>query len=247
MKAMILAAGLGTRLKPWTLSHPKALVPVQGTPMLERVILRLKEQGFNYIVVNVHHFASQIVEFLASKDFGVQVCISDESGKLLDTGGGILHAADLLMIDDRPFLVHNVDILSTANLKGLMSCHNSSTDLATLLVSERESSRRLVFDSNNSLKGWLNLSTSKSIPEHLQIIGGDKMLAFSGIYVLSTDAFGLMRDQYSDEPFPIMDFFLNNMAGGEIRGYEAKDLKLIDIGKPETLSRANNELIFNNQ
>ncbi|MDE5875469.1 MAG: NTP transferase domain-containing protein, partial [Muribaculaceae bacterium] len=109
MKAMILAAGLGTRLKPWTLEHPKALVPVGGVPMLERVILKLKSSGFDQIVINIHHFGEQIIEFVESRDFGVDISISDERGRLLDTGGGILHAEGLLRVDEGPVLIHNVD------------------------------------------------------------------------------------------------------------------------------------------
>ncbi|MDE6382409.1 MAG: NTP transferase domain-containing protein, partial [Muribaculaceae bacterium] len=120
MKAFILAAGLGTRLRPWTLEHPKALVPVGGVPMLERVILRMRDQGFDDITVNVHHFADQIVDFLNARDFGVAVHISDERERLLDTGGAILHASRFLAADPAPFLVHNVDILSDAPHASLM-------------------------------------------------------------------------------------------------------------------------------
>ena len=151
MRAMILAAGLGTRLKPWTLEHPKALVPVDGIPMLERVILKLKSQGFDEIVVNVHHFAGQITDFLDSKDFGIKISISDERGGLLDTGGGLVHARHLL--EGEPFLVHNVDILSNADLSALMHFHESEGNDVTLLTSDRKSSRKLLFDEDGSLKG----------------------------------------------------------------------------------------------
>ena len=123
MKAMILCAGLGTRLRPWTLSHPKALVPVGGVPMLERVIDKLRSQGFDYIVVNVHHFPEQIVDFLRQRDLGVKIAVSDESDRLLDTGGAIMKAEELLRFSDGPVLVHNVDILSDADLRGLMQRH----------------------------------------------------------------------------------------------------------------------------
>ena len=146
---MILAAGLGTRLKPWTLEHPKALVPVDGIPMLERVILKLKSQGFDEIVVNVHHFAGQITDFLDSKDFGIKISISDERGGLLDTGGGLVHARHLL--EGEPFLVHNVDILSNADLSALMHFHESEGNDVTLLTSDRKSSRKLLFDEDGSL------------------------------------------------------------------------------------------------
>ena len=115
MKAFILAAGLGTRLKPWTLSHPKALVPVGGVPMLERVIRRLENEGFDYIVVNVHHFASQITDFLKARAWQARIEVSDETDLLLDTGGALVHAAPLLCRDSEPFLIHNVGILSDAS------------------------------------------------------------------------------------------------------------------------------------
>lgn len=245
MKAMILAAGLGTRLRPWTLSHPKALVPVAGVPMLERVILSLKSQGFDDITVNVHHFASQIVDFLNARDFGIRISVSDESGRLLDTGGGILHAEKLLSADDEPFLVHNVDILGNADLRELMAAHRScASAVATLLVSDRDSGRKLAFDSSGALRAWHNLKEEIWKPERPAIAGGFTELAFSGIYVLSTEAFRLMKNQGFGDRFPVMDFFLRNAATGTIRGHQAPGLRLIDIGKPETLSRANNDFIF---
>lgn len=246
MKAMILAAGLGTRLRPWTLSHPKALVPVGGVPMLQRVICRLRDDGFDRIVVNVHHFASQITDFLAANDFGVDIAVSDESGELLDTGGGVLHARRFLATDDAPFLVHNVDILSSADLPALMSSHRPES-VATLLVSERDSSRRLVFDKESTLMAWHNLRDGAWRPEGYKPAPTDKVLAFSGIYVLSTEVFGLMEAQGFSGRFPIMDFFLRNAATGRIKGYADNRLQLIDIGKPETLSRANCGLLSDNQ
>lgn len=243
---MILAAGLGTRLRPWTLEHPKALVPVAGVPMLERVIVSLRSQGFDYIVINVHHFASQIIEYLASKDFGIRIVVSDESGKLLDTGGGILHAKELLAIDPSPFLVHNVDILSSANLNELMQSHRED-NLATLLVSERDSSRRLIFDKTLDLLAWHNIKEDIYKPSNFKYSSDFKSYAFSGIYVLSIDALNLMTDERYPEKFPIMDFFLDNVGSKRIKGYCDDTLRLIDIGKPETLSRANDLLISANQ
>lgn len=239
---MILAAGLGTRLRPWTLRHPKALVPVAGIPMLERVILRLRNEGFSHIVVNVHHFASQIIEFLSSKDFGLKIEISDETGRLLDTGGGVLHARSLLDFDNKPFLIHNVDILSSADLSALMKKHTPG-NLATLLVSDRESSRRLVFSSDLTLKAWHNLSHEKWCPEDFRPNSSDKELAFSGIYVLDSGVFDVMSEQGFKNKFPIMDFFLRNVGNGRIKGSYDPHLRLIDIGKPETLSRANSILL----
>lgn len=263
MKAMILAAGLGTRLKPWTEHHPKALVPVGGVPMLERVILSLKKQGFTEIIINIHHFGEQIIDFVNEKDFGVNISISDERGKLLDTGGGILHAQQLLTKDNAPFLIHNVDILSNADLAKLMQAHCDQNSNATLLVSNRTSSRKLIFDSDLNLKGWHNLSTDEFKPQGLETTENDIELAFSGIHVMSTRCFELMTVAGFSDSFPIMDFYLSqaskiklsqigktdlsqaakidkSQAGTiGIKGFCCNDLNLIDIGKPDTLTQAN--------
>lgn len=238
MKALILAAGLGTRLKPWTLEHPKALVPVGGVPMLERVIVSLRGQGFDHIVVNVHHFASQIVDFLSRHDFGVEIKISDESAMLLDTGGAVLHAAPLLAADDRPFLVHNVDILSDADLKALMRAHGGDV-AASLLVSSRSSRRRLIFNGDDSLVAWHDTAAEIYRPDGYVPSGETFEYAFSGIYVLNASVPELMTRQGFAGKFSIMDFFLRNAGTGLVRGRVDNNLKLIDIGKPETLSQAN--------
>lgn len=240
MKAMILCAGLGTRLRPWTLEHPKALVPVGGVPMLQRVSESLFSQGFDRITVNVHHFASQIKDFIAS---GVlpQCCvnISDESDCLLDTGGGILHAAEFLASDDFPFLVHNVDILSNADLKSLYDAHLASGRDITLLVSDRVSDRKLVFDQNMQLKGWVNIKTNLTRPACLDVNVEDVQLAFSGIYVMSPSVFAKMKANDFSGAFSIMDFLLAGIPDVSIAGVCQNGLELIDIGKPETLSKAN--------
>lgn len=250
MKAFVLAAGLGTRLRPWTLSHPKALVPVGGVPMLERVIVKLREQGFDRITVNVHHFADQIVDYLNSRRWGVEINISDESLRLLDTGGGIIHAGRWLASDSEPFLIHNVDILSNADLADLMRCHAESGALSTLLVSERDSNRKLVFDEpsvrntcgfvSRKLCGWHNLSTNEYRPAGFVALpdGTVSELAFSGIHVMSPAMIPLMAARYGSEPFSIMDFLLSEAHNGMIMGVEEQSLELIDIGKPDTLSRA---------
>ena len=243
MKTMILCAGLGTRLKPWTDLHPKALVPVGGIPMLKRVAERLMAQGFDEIVINIHHFSDQIIEFVDSRpELRGKVRFSDESANLLDTGGGILHAEEYLALDDRPFLVHNVDILSNADLNSLMSRHLESGWHVSLLVSDRKSDRKLVFDKDMKLKGWVNEKTGQTRPVDLNISSTDTMLSFSGIYVMSPDVFGLMRDNDFDGCFPIMDFFLSGIPELRIGGVVQKGLEMIDIGKPDTLHRANLEI-----
>ena len=238
MKAMIFAAGLGTRLKPLTDHMPKALVPVAGKPMLEHVILKLKNAGFNEIVINVHHFANQIIDFLKEKDnFGITVHISDETDCLLDTGGGIQKAASFFT-DGEPFLVHNVDILSNTDLKGFYEYHLSSGNDATLLVSPRKTTRYLLFDNKNQLCGWVNKETMQTKPEGFVYRPEEqKEYAFSGIHIISPTLFNYMGDEWRGK-FSIMDFYLQNCTKVQLGGYINEDLQLIDIGKPDTLKQA---------
>jgi len=243
MKAFVLAAGLGTRLKPWTLEHPKALVPVGGIPMLERVLCRLRDEGFNEVTVNVHHFAGQVRDFVTSRDWGIHLSISDESDELLDTGGAILKASPMLCCDDRPFLVHNVDILSDAPLRSIMDMHMATGRDVSLVTSGRESSRRLLFDADGNLCGWHNISTGEYRPARL--FSGIDMAehAFSGIYIVRAGVMASLWEYSSaigSARFPVMDFFLNMAATDKINIGEIwlDKLNLIDIGKPETLLRA---------
>lgn len=242
MKAMILAAGLGTRLKPWTLSHPKALVPVGGVPMLRRVIERLISEGFDDIVVNVHHFADQICEFLSDNDFGVEIRVSNESDMLLDTGGALLKAAPLIFDSDAPCLVHNVDILSDAPLSDIVNSHLSSNNDITLLTSGRESSRKLIFDGVGALQGWHNLSSGEFRPDGFTFGRNMHESAFSGIYVVSPKIIDELREyskSVGSAKFPIMDFLLNSDRRCSVEEFRYDNLKLIDIGKPDTLEKAN--------
>lgn len=237
MKAMILAAGLGTRLKPLTDNIPKALVEVKGVPMLERVICNMKDQGFNQIVVNVHHFAEKIIEFLNTKDFGVEISISDEKGKLLDTGGGIVNAMPLLFKnDDSPVLIHNVDILSNAVLKDVMDSVKDNG--AALFVSERGSSRKLIFDKHMNLRGWHDINKEKFRPEGYCLSKDDSELAFSGIYAMSLKGVEEMEAKMGKEPFSVMDYFLLPTREKNIKGVKSETLKILDIGKPATLLQA---------
>lgn len=236
MKAMIFAAGLGTRLKPLTDSMPKALIPVAGKPMLEHVINKLKNAGFDEIVINVHHFAGQIIEFLqANNHFGITIHISDETKMLLDTGGGIKKAASFF---DEPFLIHNVDILSNTDLKSLYDYHLSSGNDATLLVSPRKTVRYLLFDERSRLCGWVNKDTLQTKPEGFVYQPAvQKEFAFSGIHVISPSLFKAMDDNWTGK-FSIMDFYLQTCKEMKFGGYAKEDLQLIDIGKPETLAKA---------
>ena len=240
MKAMIFAAGLGSRLKPLTDTMPKALVPVAGCPMLEHVILKLKASGFTEIVINIHHFGEQIIDFLkTNNDFGLTIHISDERDRLLDTGGGIRKARLFFENSGEPFLVHNVDILSDMNLKELYDFHMQSGSVATLLASRRTTSRYLLFDTERKLRGWINKDTGQVKPEGFHY---DESLyreyAFSGIHVFSPAVFRLMEAPRWEGKFSIMDFYLAACGQTDYSGYLAEKLELIDIGKPETLARA---------
>ncbi|MBD5370104.1 MAG: nucleotidyltransferase family protein [Bacteroides sp.] len=240
MKAFILAAGLGTRLKPFTLTNPKALVPVGGVPMLERVLLRLRSEGFDDIVVNIHHFGEKIVDFVhAHADFGMRVRFSDERDFLCETGGGILHALPMLAEDDRPFLIHNVDILSDAPLASLMRRHEESGADASLVVSGRDSSRRLVFSERMRLRGWHNLTDGALRPEGFLPAPADREYAFSGIHIMNPAAVGgeMLRQRRSGK-FSVIDFYLDARDTLVLRADLVPDLHLIDIGKPATLSQA---------
>ena len=239
MKAMIFAAGLGTRLKPLTDHMPKALVPVAGRPMLEHVILKLKEAGFTELVINIHHFGEQIIDFLkANQNFGLTIHISDERDRLLDTGGGIKKAATFFT-GTEPFLVHNVDILSNADLKEVYDFHRKSQNLATLLVSPRKTSRYLLFDTDNRLQGWIHKDTLQTKPEGFVYEPGQyREYAFSGIHVISPELFHYMDGEAWKGKFPIMDFYLHTCRQLQLGGCIKEDLQLIDIGKPDTLARA---------
>lgn len=241
MKAMILSAGLGTRLKPITDRIPKALVEISGKPLIEHVIGKLHRDGIDDFVVNVHHHADVLKEYLLSTDLGVKIAISDESAVLLDTGGGILGAEELLR-GGAPsrFLVHNVDILSNFDLNRLLA---ASKGISTLLVSERKTNRYLLFDSDMRLCGWTNIATGEVRSPYPQINAAScKKLAFSGIHCLSTDIFDAMRDCAFSGSFPIMDFYIDHCDRYPIYGHKQDDLVLVDVGKMDSLAQASEAL-----
>lgn len=246
MLAMIFAAGMGTRLKPITDTMPKALVPVGGRPLIEHVLRKLKASGISRGVVNVHHLADQIEEWVERQDI-MELQISDEREMLLETGGAVLHARRYLE-GCGSFLIHNVDILSDCDLRWFISQIREDA-LATLLVSDRTSSRYLLFNPQTMrLEGWVNVKTGK-----MRLAGPhvdpDRCLrlAFSGIHVMSDNVFDVM-DNYarthglyavSDTPrFPVMDFYLDNCHLFNIYGVCAEKLNLIDVGKMDTLQQA---------
>ena len=234
MQAMIFAAGLGTRLKPLTDRIPKALVSVGGEPLLKRVIFQLKDAGFTRIVVNVHHFSQQIIDYLReNNNFGMDIRISDESDKLLETGGGIKKAWPLFD-QTEPILIHNVDILSNVNLQKF---YQNAPLAARLLVSERKTKRYLLFDDTMRLVGWTNIETGEVKSPYPGLNPKDyRMYAFSGIHMVAPSLFPLMEDE--PDKFPIMDFYLRHCDKVRIEGYVKNDLKLMDVGKQETLKEA---------
>ena len=236
MKALVFAAGLGTRLRPLTDTMPKALVPVAGVPMLERVLCKLRDAGIEAFVVNVHHFAEQIEAFLAEKgNFGVPVAISREEREPLETGGGIKHAAPLL--GPGRFLVHNVDILSDLDVRWFLE-QDDPDALATLLLIDAPADRYLLFDEQMRLVGWTNVRTGEVKSPYLPDFDPARYrrYSFCGIHVVSDAVFDKMASW--PEKFSIIDFYLSECAAGTIRGVVAPDLHLIDIGSPEKLEEA---------
>ena len=240
-QAMILAAGLGTRLKPLTNTMPKALVPVGGVPLLDLNIRRLMAQGYDRFVVNVHHFAQQIVDHVAAQDYAPLVHISDETGLLLETGGGLKKAQGLFR-DDEPILIHNVDILDDVDYQWLSRQHLDDED-AVLLVSRRKTKRYLLFNSAMRLMGWTNVETGEvksPFPwlREADITVGDSLyaFAFSGIHTFSPRLFPLM--ERFPERFSIIDFYLSVCHRARIVGLPKNDLHVLDVGKLDTLAEA---------
>lgn len=256
MQSMIFAAGLGTRLKPLTDRIPKALVRVGGKPLIEYVLKNLVAAGSKRIVVNVYHFANQIIEYLQQNDFGVDIRVSDETEMLLDTGGGIKNAAPFFNTSE-PVLIHNVDILSNVDLRALYNyaCEAEIEEKvdAVLLVSLRKTKRYLIFNKDMRLVGWTNVDTGevKSPYETLHELTftqpydnnnvtneqyGYTLFAFSGIHVIGNKVFEAM-DECSAK-FPIMDFYLQYAKDLHFVGKLKNNLKLMDVGKLDTLAEA---------
>jgi N-acetyl-alpha-D-muramate 1-phosphate uridylyltransferase len=234
MKAMIFAAGLGTRLKPITDNIPKALVEVRGITLLEHVVTKLITYGFDEIIINVHHHAQKVIDFVRLKNnFNIRIEFSDESDCLLDTGGG-LKKASWFFNDNKPFLVHNVDVISDLDLENFYCSHVQSNALATLAVRNRPPQRYFLFDSDLNVCGWENLKTSEKIisrnstpPMHA--------LAFSGIHVISPQIFELMQETGK---FSIVNVYLRLSTYHQIKGYLHDSGYWMDLGKPESIPQA---------
>jgi NDP-sugar pyrophosphorylase family protein len=228
-KAMILAAGLGTRLKSLTEDKPKALVEWEGKSLLEHVILKLKSDGFTSVIINVHHYAEMIMDFVKKRDqFGIQVAFSQEKEELLDTGGGIANAS--WFFGDEPFLVHNVDIISDIDLRAMYRAHMKSEAIATLAVKERVTSRSLLMDSEGLLKGWRDNRTGETI-----LVGssadGLVPIAFSAIHVMDPGIFSLFPEE---KRFPLMPFYLELARTHPVNLYRHDRDRWIDMGKLES-------------
>lgn len=243
-RAMILAAGLGTRFKPWTDHHPKALAQVNGKSLLQRNIEYLQGFGIREVIVNVHHFAGQITDAItAHKGWGSEISISDETQAVLETGGGLKKAGGWLGSDRSPFLLMNVDILTDLDLGALMKDHLEHRPLVTLAVTGRSTSRYFLFDEEQELCGWRNTKTGEEKTARQPGggavgSGGASSLvqkAFSGIHIIEAAIFPLMG---REGKFSMVDVYLDLAATQKIRGFDHSRSKFIDVGKPESVGQA---------
>ena len=232
MKAIIFAAGLGSRLKPLTDHTPKALLKINGKPLLAYAIEKLQQAGVTEIIVNVHHLAEQIISYLKNSHYhGITFSISDERDLLLDTGGGLKKATPFFN-DGQPFFAYNVDILTDLDLSEMMNFHRKHHALATLAVSERSTTRYLLFDDAMHLKGWTNVKTNEKIPQNIHTEAFQKR-AFSGIHVINPKLLPLLD---KDGNFPIIPEYLRLCSEHAIAGYDHTGSYWEDMGKPETFT-----------
>lgn len=240
MKAMVLAAGLGTRLRPLTDNRPKALVKIAGKTLLEIALLTLRSFGVDEAIVNVHHFADMICEYLDENgNFGMRIEISHEE-ELLDTGGGLKKAAWFFLEDggDEPFLLHNVDVLSTIDLTRMVRQHTGQDALATLAVQQRKTSRYLLFDENGHLCG--RRKSGDGSDERARPATNVQALAFAGIHVISPR---LLTEMHEEGVFSIIDAYLDLAARGEkIAVFRADEYYWRDLGRPESIAEAERDL-----
>lgn len=241
MKAMIFAAGLGTRLRPLTDSRPKALVEVAGKEALARVIDKLRAAGTDSFVINVHHFPDMIRRFVADRYPDLDVEFSDESSLLLDTGGGLVQAASLL--DGEPFfMVHNADIITDFPIREMVKQHVESCADVTLLTSPRDSARRLMFDADGRLRGWQNVKTGEQLPADADFTGC-RPLAFGGVHIISRGVLAKLADYglatAPDGVFSIVPFYASMAGSLDIRAYmPSAPYRWFDIGSTEKLAVA---------
>jgi N-acetyl-alpha-D-muramate 1-phosphate uridylyltransferase len=233
MKAMIFAAGLGTRFKPWTDSHPKALAMVNGKTLLQWNIEYLQRNGITDVVVNVHHFADQIIQAVKENaGWGSNVLISDETDAVLETGGGLVKARHLLD-GNEPFVTVNADILTDLDIRALLRFHQEQNALISFAVSARETSRNFLFDEQNRLCGWINTATGE---QKIAIPGNQlRPLAYSCVVVFEPAVFPLIRRQGK---FSLTDMYLDLAPGHTIMGWEHSGDRWIDVGKTESVAKA---------
>lgn len=244
MQALLFAAGIGSRLRPFTDSHPKALAPVAGVPILQLQLLRLKALGVTRVVINVHQHAQQILDFLEEHaDFGLQIAVSDERQQLLDTGGGLLYALQQGLIKPlEPLLLHNVDILTTAHLRGIFRAYGQAQCDAMLMCSDRPTSRHLYFDTAMQLRGWRNDKTGQLLPSSF-IPDRMQPLAFDGIHIVNPKTLLPQLRAYSQaigsDIFSLTPFYLASLAALDIRGFRRDpSTAWFDIGTPQRLASA---------
>lgn len=242
MKALLFAAGLGTRLKEHTQDKPKALVCLNGRPLLQHAIEHLKRLGITNIVINVFHFAEQVISFVEENNsFGIDIHISDERPQLLDTGGGLKKAGTFLK-GDEPILIYNVDVISNLDLNVLLKYHQEQKALATLVVRQRETSRYLMFDQNLQLAGWKNFSNGETIISRPESFADAQPLAFSGIHIIQPELLELITEEGK---FPIMYLYLRLAKDHSIKAFIDQSDLWMDLGKPEQLLAA--EKLFSNK
>lgn len=235
VKALLFAAGLGTRLKEQTLSKPKALVDLAGKPLLRHAIEHLKQFGISDITVNVFHFAEQVISYLEENNsFGINIQISDERDQLLDTGGG-LKKASVFLNGTEPILIYNVDVISNLDLNLLLKYHQEQKSLATLVVRARETSRYLMFDSNLQLTGWKNFSNGETRISRDESFIESQPFAFSGIHLIQPELLDLITEE---EKFPIIDLYLRLAKSHSIKAFIDQSDLWMDLGKPEQLLAA---------
>ncbi|MGI8952286.1 MAG: nucleotidyltransferase family protein [Chitinophagaceae bacterium] len=238
MKAMILAAGFGTRLKPFTDAHPKALALVNGKSLLQKNIEYLQKFGIKNVIVNAHHFANQIVDAIKKNNgWGSDIIISDETDAILETGGGLKRAAWFFK-DVENFVLLNVDVLTDLRLDKMINFHLQEKPLATLATTGRKSSRYFLFDQNDNLCGWKNIKTGEEKPYPRPLSKGAGSLiskAFSGIHVINSKIFSLINQQ---EKFSMVDVYLDLAKNRTIKSFDHSASKFIDVGKPESILMA---------
>lgn len=242
MKALLFAAGLGTRLQEYTQTRPKALVNLAGKPLLQHAVEHLVKFGITDITINVFHFAEQIIDFVdRNQSFGIDIHISDERGQLLDTGGGLKKASSFLKGKD-PVLIYNVDVISNLDLNLLLNDHREQKALATLAVRRRNTSRYLMFDDQQQLVGWKNVDSGEVRVSRAEAFEAARPWAFCGIHIINPELLDLITEEGK---FPILDLYLRLAKNHSIRGFfDASDLWM-DLGKPDQLKAA--EVYFRNK